>query len=48
MSKYPVSPENQDFSDAMMRLRFAQLEVKKLSLIAQNKLQRSPVAWIGC
>lgn len=39
MSKTPVSPETQAFSDALMMLRFAQLEVKKLALVAQNKLQ---------
>ena len=47
MTKILVSPETQTFSDALMALRFAK-RLKKLALVSQNKLQRSPVAWIGC
>jgi hypothetical protein len=47
MTKILVSPETQTFSDDLMALRFAK-RLKKLALVSQNKLQRSPVAWIGC
>jgi hypothetical protein len=38
MPKYPVPPKTQALSDAMMMLRYAQLEVKECAAKAQNAL----------